>query len=107
MVYWIGVSYPALRRHYGEVPVELHRRTYDEGSAVLPSYGDLKRKSTNLFTAFLMGGACVDSNCASLGLALRLQVRVPDYEVDGFRWSDDHYEGGTLFSDKLNIEVKP
>ena len=35
------------------------------------------------------------------------RFRVPDYEVDGFLFFDDHYEGGLLFADKLNVEVTP
>lgn len=58
-----------------------------------------------LFTAFLMAGARVNLRRQSLGLALRLRVGVPDYETDGAMLLDDHYEGGILFSDKLNIEV--
>ena len=89
------------------VPVEFSRRTYDDESAVFRNYDDLKAKPIKLFTAFLMEAARIDSGRASIGLALRLQVRVPDYEVDGILWFDDHYEGGTLFSDKLNIEFTP
>ena len=41
----------------------------------------------------------------TLGFALRLGVRVPEYEGDeSFR--ADHYEGSVLFADKLNIEVE-
>lgn len=87
------------------VPVELNRRTFDEGSAIFRSYDRLTKSPTKLFTAFLIAGARVKPRRQSLGLALRLQVRVPDYELDGAIWLDDHYEGGILFSDKLNIEV--
>ena len=89
------------------VPVELNRRTFDEGSAVFRKYDELTQGSTKLFTAFLMAGARVKRRRRSLGFALRLRVRVPEYEVDYRLWIDDHYEGGTLFSDKLNIEVIP
>ena len=85
--------------------VELNRRAYDEGSAILRTYGHLTEKPTKLFTAFLMAGARVNPGRQSLGLAVRLQVRVPDYQVDGAVLLEDHYEGGTLFSDKLNIEI--
>lgn len=88
------------------VPVEFNRRTYDEGSAIFRSYEQLKQGPTKLFAAFLMGSARVNSRRGSLGFAIRLQIRVPEYEIDGSRF-DDHYEGGTLFSDKLNVEVTP
>ena len=89
------------------VPVELNRRTFDEESAIFRSYDDLTREPTKLFTAFVMGSARVNPRRSSLGFALRLQVRVPEYDVDHRLWIDGHYEGGTLFSDKLNIEVVP
>ena len=87
------------------VPVELNRSTYDEESAIFRSYDRLTERPTKLFTAFLMADARVNPRRQSLGLAVRLQVRVPDYETDGALWLDEHYEGGLLFSEKLNIEV--
>ena len=89
------------------LPVELNRRSYDEGSAIFRTYDQLTRGRTKLFTAFLMWNARLNRHRRSLGFALRLQVRVPDYEVDGFLFFDDHYEGGLLFADKLNVEVTP
>ena len=88
------------------VPVELNRRTCDEGSAIFRAWRELTEKPTTLFTAFVMGSARINPRRRSLGLALRLQVRVPEYEVDG-RLFDQHYEGGMLFADKLNLEVTP
>lgn len=89
------------------VPVELHRRTYDERSAIFRTYDQLTKQPTTLFTAFLLPGARVRAKRRSLGLAVRLLIRVPDYEVDEEFWLDSHYEGGTLFADKLNLEVTP
>ena len=88
------------------VPVELNRRNYEEASAIFRNYDQLTRKKTKLFTAFLIQNARVNRRRRSLGFALRLQVRVPRYEVDN-RTFDDFYEGGTLFVDKLNVEVTP
>ena len=88
------------------VPVELNRRTYDEGSAIFRKYRDLTTKRTTLFTAFLMLDARVNRRRRSLGFSLRLELRVPEYEVDGVLL-DDHYDGGILFSDKLNVDVTP
>ncbi len=89
------------------VLVELHRRIVDEESAILRSYKKLTKGATKIFTAFLLEGGRVNSHRTSLGFALRLQVRVPEYEIGGFLFFDDHYEGGTLFADKLNVEVTP
>ena len=87
------------------VPIEIHRRTYDEGSAIFRTYEQLTKKPTKLIAAFLLPDARVRSNRRSLGIAVRLLVRVPDYEVDRRFRRDEHYEGGTLFADKLNLEA--
>jgi len=87
------------------LPVELNRRTFDEESAIRRPYNKFKKSTTQLFTAFLLHSAQNDMAHPSLGYSLRIQVRVPEYKVDGFIFSDK-YEGGLLFSDKLNIEIK-
>ena len=86
--------------------MELHRRTYDEGSAVFRTYDQLTTGRTRLFTTFLAKTARVNPRRSSLGFAFRLEIRVPQYEVDNLLF-DDYYEGGVLFSDKLNIEFSP
>ncbi len=88
------------------LPVELNRRSYDEESAIFRNYDQLTKGRTKLFTAFLMRNARVNRRRGSLGFALRLQVRVPRYEVDNLL-IDDYYEGGILFVDKLNVELTP
>jgi len=32
---------------------------------------------------------------------------VPDYEVDGTLWLKNHYPGGYIFRDKINLEATP
>lgn len=86
------------------LPVELHRRTFDEESAIFRTYEKLIREPSKLMTAFLLRSARVTRRRPALGGSLRLEVRVPEYEVDGLLFTD-HYEGGILFADKLNIEV--
>lgn len=88
------------------IPVELHRRTYEEGSAIFRTKEQLNARSTTLLTTFLTRSARVNPRRSSLGLAVHFAVRVPEYEVDN-RFFDDHYEGALLFSDKLNIELSP
>lgn len=101
----VGVSY-----HIDTVfsvrglPVELNRRAYSEGSAIFRTYEQLTRERTKLFTAFLMRRARVVRRRRSSGFALRVEIRVPDYYQDDHR-AGDHYEGGLLFVDKLNVEV--
>ena len=60
-----------------------------------------------LFTAFLSAGARVDNRRPSLGFSLDLGVLVPEYEVDGRLWLRDHFEGGYLYRDKINLEAIP
>ena len=101
----VGVSY-----HIDTVfsvrglPVELNRRTYSEGSAIFRTYEQLTQERTKLFSAFLMRRARVVRRRRSSGFALRVEIRVPDY-FQGDHRAGDHYEGGLLFVDKLNVEV--
>lgn len=85
------------------VPIQLSRRTYREGSAVRRTNSDLHRP-IKLLTAFVMDGGRVNRRRRSLGFALRIGIRVPEYEGDD-SFHADHYEGGVLFADKVNIEV--
>ncbi|MCH7651060.1 MAG: hypothetical protein IIA63_07860 [Nitrospinae bacterium] len=85
------------------VPIELNRRTSDEESAIRRPYEIFKNKSTPLFTAFLLHSEQKKRKPGSLGYSLRIQIRVPEYEVENWNPFDD-YEGGLLFSDKLNVE---
>jgi hypothetical protein len=48
----------------------------------------------------------VDSNRPTLGFSLDLGVQVPEYQIDGKPfWKRDHYDGGYLFRDKVNLEA--
>ena len=86
--------------------LELSRRTYSEESAVLRTYDRLREeRPTKLLTAFLLKSARVNTNRRTLGFALSIAVRVPEYEVDG-KLRRDHYESGILFADKLNVEFE-
>ncbi len=94
---------------------DLHRRLVRENSAIFRKYDDLfaaggKPKPeavVHLVSLFLDRRKRVDPQRPSLGFALKLAVRVPDYVVDGFLFLDHHYEGGVIFEDKLNVEVVP
>ena len=43
----------------------------------------------------------------SLGFSIDLSVPVPEYEVDGKWFADNHYPGGYIYRDKINLEVTP
>ncbi len=101
---------------------DLHRRTTSENSALFASYKDLfedsnsPRKRPHLFSAYLSkkNWALINKDrpreagledALSLGFSVELGVLVPEYEVDRILFSDDHYEGGYIFRDKINFEI--
>ncbi|MCL4196280.1 MAG: hypothetical protein KJZ69_02195 [Phycisphaerales bacterium] len=95
---------------------DLHRRTVAEGSAVFRSFDELLRhdqiglagpRHPHLFSTFLSRKARVKTNRQGLGFTVDLAILVPQYEVDNKLWFDDHYEGGYLFRDKINLEAIP
>lgn len=95
---------------------DLHRRTVAEGSAVFRTFDQLLRhqeiglvepRHPHLFSAFLSRKARVNTNRQGLGFTVDLGILVPQYEVDNRLWFDDHYEGGYLFRDKINLEAVP
>lgn len=87
---------------------DLHRRTSDEGSAVLIDYDKNVRahQPLHLASVFLQANARVDPSRASLGFSLDIGVQVPEFQIDGKPfWKRDHYDGGFLFRDKVNLEA--
>lgn len=87
---------------------DLHRRTSDEGSAVLIDYDRHVRahQPVHLASIFLSSGARVDASRPTLGFSLDVGVQVPEYQIDGKPfWKRDHYDGGYLFRDKVNLEA--
>ncbi len=94
---------------------QMHRRTLGENSAVFRKFDDLfhadktpnRDRSPQLFSLFLDGSQRVVSSRRSLGFAVDVAVLVPDYEVDGFLFLNDHYEGGYLYRDRIYVEATP
>jgi hypothetical protein len=94
---------------------QLHRRTLAENSAIFRKYDELfgaggkskKGESPYLFSVFLDSSKRVNTKRKSLGFAVDLRVLVPDYEVDGFLFLDDHFEGGHLYRDRIYLEATP
>jgi hypothetical protein len=97
---------------------QLHRRTGNENSAIFRMFDELfperrgrrspdRTQSPLLFNAFLDMDQRVDLQRPSLAFAADLCVRVPEYEVDGFLFLKNHFEGGYLFRDLLLIEATP
>jgi hypothetical protein len=91
-------------------PWQLHRRTANENSAIFRRFDELfpadgKPESPVLFNVFL--DMSQSQTKTSVSFAADLCVRVPEYEVDGFLFLKDHYEGGYLFRDVLTLEATP
>lgn len=96
---------------------DLHRRTVAENSAVFRTFDEMLRpqkiapdataRHPFLFTTFLDTRQRVNLQRTSLGFSVDLGVLVPQYEVDKKLWFDEHYEGGYLFRDKINLEAFP
>jgi hypothetical protein len=97
---------------------DLSRRTADENSTVFrtfdqlfpgPKAKDIKphHRRPELFTLFLSKGAKVDPKRRSLGFCADLTVLVPEYEIDGVLFLKNHYPGGHIYRDKINIEAIP
>ncbi|MCE2902728.1 MAG: lipase family alpha/beta hydrolase [Gemmatimonas sp.] len=87
---------------------DLHRRTSSEGSAILVDYAKHveAKRPVHLASVFLSNTARVDATRPTLGFSLDLGVQVPEYQLDGQPfWRKDHYDGGFLFRDKLNLEA--
>ena len=90
---------------------DLHRRTVNENSAIFRSYDDMLKRDLprhpHLFSAFLSARSRVNKRRASLGFSLDLGVLVPQYEEDGILLFTNHYDGGYLFREKINLEAVP
>ena len=97
---------------------DMSRRVAGENSTIFRRYGELfpeaagprdrpNRDRPQLFTAFLSARAKVNPRRKSLGFSIDLGVLVPEYEVDGELFLNNHYPGGYIFRDKLNLEATP
>jgi hypothetical protein len=91
-------------------PWQLHRRTAQENSAIFRRFDELfpetgKAASPVLFNVFL--DMSQSQTGTSFSFAADLCVRVSEYEVDGFLFLKDHYEGGYLFRDQVTLEAFP
>lgn len=86
---------------------DLHRRTTNEESALLCTYDRYVKagRLKHLFSGFLLTKARVNKARESLGFSIDLRVLVPEYEVEGFWFNDNYYEGGYIYRDKINLEL--
>ena len=86
---------------------DLHRRTVNEESAIFVDYDERVRgdKPVHLASVFLTSSARVTPQRSSLGFSVDIGVLVPEYRVEGGWFNSDHYEGGYLYRDKINLEA--
>lgn len=86
----------------------LTRRTAEEDSVACITHRDWKKTpSLYLSTVFLANRARVNPKRRSLAYGMRLNVRVPDYEIERRLWLNQHFEGSYLFRNGLMLEMVP
>lgn len=90
----------------------LTRRVAEEDSVACRTLEQLRSadpsaRSIYLSTVFLANRARVNPDRKSLAYAVTLGARVPDYEVEGRFWGQNHYEGGYLYQDTVIVEMFP
>jgi hypothetical protein len=92
---------------------ELHRRTVTDECAVFRTFDEMfpkdgsRPRPPHLFSAFLSSKAKVKGRRPSLGFAIDVGVLVPEYEIDGRWWKDQHYKGSHLIRETVIIEATP
>lgn len=90
---------------------DLHRRLVSEGSSILRTFDELCRRTPprhpHLFSTYLSLSQRMNTRRKSLGFSIDLSVLVPEYEVDGKWFADNHFQGGYIYRDKINLEVTP
>lgn len=85
---------------------DLHRRTAGEESAIFATYDSLKDgKPIFLMSGYLLRSARVAHERQTLGFSIDLGILVPDYTVNRAWRPDDHYEGGYIYRDKINLDL--
>jgi hypothetical protein len=86
------------------VPVDIHRRTLSNESAIFRTHEDIHKKPTHIATCFLARAARVNKARRSLGFHVRVRI-TPQYHVDRELWLDEHYEGNAIFEYGLELET--
>lgn len=86
----------------------LTRRTAEEDSVACVSHRNWQAdRSQYLSSVFLANRAKVNPRRRSLAYRMQLNVRVPDYEIEKRLWLNEHFEGGSLFSNAVVLEMVP
>jgi len=88
------------------LPIEIHRRTMDNGSAVFVTQENISSKTIHLHTLFLSKLNRVKKSRRSMGFLVKIRI-VPQYYKKNKLFPDEHYEGMPIFEDGLLFEVTP
>ncbi len=92
---------------------DLSRRVVDEGSAVFRTFDELCRpqkigltspRCPHLFSTYLSVRNRT-RNQGALVFSIDLRVQIPEYEIDGFLFLDDHIKGSTLYKETIHLAV--
>lgn len=86
------------------IPVIIHRRTKDTGSATLRNMEDMKSTPTHLHTLFLSKEKIVKKNDHSMRFLLHVKI-IPQYQIKKDLWFDDYFEGRAIFDEDLIFKV--
>lgn len=97
---------------------QLHRRTANENSAIFRKFDELfpkkgqarkadRSESPHLFSVFLDRDQRAVPTRSSLAFSADICVRVPEYQVDGLLFFNNHFEGGYLYRDMVVVEATP
>lgn len=102
---------------------QIHRRTVRENSAIHRTYdelfpilsGDTRKpdpeRMPHLFSVFLDPRKSIRDDVPikkrSVSFSFDLAVLVPDYQIDGILWLDQHYEGGYIYRELIVVEATP
>ena len=91
----------------------LTRRVAEEDSVACVSFKTLAEatpeepKKIYLSTIFLSNKGRINAEDPTLTYALKLGIRVSEYEVEHKFWPDEHFEGSYLVNDTLVVKISP
>lgn len=92
---------------------DLSRRLVEEGSAIFRTFDELCRpdqaglnspRHPHLFSTYLSIRNRT-KNQGALVFSIDIRVQVPEYEIDGFLFLDDHIKGSCLYKETLHLAV--
>ena len=90
---------------------DIHRRLTTENSAIFREFDELfppkGPRHPHLFSIYLRAKNRTKSGKGALVFAIDLSVKVPEYEINGFLFFDDHIEGSNLYHETIILAAMP